>query len=92
MMNWNYATLEEKTSKKFLDFLLFAYESYENPKKLYAKHKLLVECVMSCKRTFWKIVDVAKQKIIWKTNWTSEFFLEAETANVQVCVNEVVLA
>ena len=45
---------------------------------------LFVDCLMACKKTVWKIVDVARQRIHWKTNWTSEFFLEAETANVQV--------
>ena len=39
---------------------------------------------MPCKKTVWNIVDVAKKNIFWKTNWRSEFFLEAVTANVQV--------
>ena len=39
---------------------------------------------MACEKDIWSIVKVKTQKIVWKTNWTSEFFLEPKSAKLQV--------
>ena len=41
-------------------------------------------CKIPCHREVWVIDDVSREKINWKTNWTSELFIEAATANVEV--------
>ena len=39
---------------------------------------------MACEKDIWSIAKVKTRKIVWKTNWTSEFFLEPKSAKLQV--------
>ena len=41
---------------------------------------------MPCKRQMVEIKETVTEDIFWKTNWTSEFFLEADSRSLVVII------
>ena len=58
--------------------------------ELFLKASINSGCLVACSQDIWAVTETNKQNIFWKTNWTSEFFLEAKSPRIQVYSKETI--